>query len=450
MLKNRKRNYFPYILAVIVLGSILIMAFLIFARKNVTDDQEFIPEIELCTTYEESEKEYRTNEKLPLVYHFEKNAYLVDIPQGRYEKTGSGVFTHLTNNSDVWIGEYETDDILNVFLDEVPSVYSEGYERSRSYADILQGKKGIIQNQSAEGAFVKLYLKYSGDTRIYYACIYEISIRNEGKIGIAVLTSGDENNRKRNICVLASQIKDSLRVSGSSENISEGNAPDRKHEDSMWGVDIESTGVSDKSESVQDVTKGLQQTGTDDKVLEQKEGNGNIAAEGIETDKKQNETKETGNKESESVQQSEAVVQSGLSESGTVKSSETENVEENSSLKEETQEDISQNESLENIDEPESSPVEPIRPAYNGETDLSVKSFEAPLTDIGMSISVTTGKYCPDTIVSLHCPDGQTMIGNSDGSGHYSFYLTAQAGVYTVTTSYFSKVESVNIDILCE
>lgn len=80
--------------------------------------------------------------------------------------------------------------------------------------------------------------------------------------------------------------------------------------------------------------------------------------------------------------------------------------------------------------------------------DVNEQSFQAPLTGVPMSVTVTLGTSGASS-VTLACPDG-TVLGPAAVDGNVSsFYTTAQPGSYVVVTTGYSTAGSVSVHVHC-
>jgi len=409
VLRN-KRKIYPYIFLVLIVISIGALVFLQMRGIKITSPQkeEYYPLVSLSTNIEGSDIAYTYNENLPLNYTFSYLPYQLDIHQAAYSQVGDGVAGKISDSAYLYVGEYDKQQSVGLtkVLDEFPTAIHSSYNRNGSYITPKATNRGYLKEMTVDNTFAVISMATMDSNKVKENYICVLDIQNEEKqrgIIIAGLVDGNSDSAKDYAKSIVESVALTLR------------------------------------ENKSFVDKLPEKTTEKEEEKEENPSYENLVVQGVEVDitkpKKEVPTEKPQNTKKEDNKQDNT---------GKDNRSEGNSQKQENSTPEPTPEPAPQP-----TPQPTPQPQPAPQPPATDYGDVSVKTFSAPLTDIGMTVVVTTGSYCEATVVTLTLPDGSSMTGNSNGAGTYTFSLTAQEGTYTVTTTNFSAVGTVNIKVHC-
>ena len=406
MLKNKRRKV-PYVIAGAILLSTAALTFIGIRGINQIQKQDYYPAGELNSSLGGSYVTYIPSEELPLSYRFSSVGYQIDIPQAAYQETESGIAAKLTDNSYIYIAEIEVAGSgISVAMDEFPGAAYEGYNRNSSYITPKVSETGYLSGFATEYTFSTVTVASSAGNTECYLAAYDLTLADaQKKLVIAGITTGSSDKAKDYIRDMVRKVAGTVRENPDFVPAEEGNIRNEKSPDySMAGIVIEH-------------------------LDEKKKNNGTL---------KEQYSQEPASEAEESTEAKEP-------SKGTQPESTPPPQSETPPPQSETPPPQSETPPPQSETPPPQSETPP--PPAADPNDKSIKTFKAPLSDCDMSVTVTTGNYCADTEVTLTCPDGTVLTCASNGAGTYTFSTISQEGTYTVITTCFSAVKTVEINV---
>lgn len=352
--------------------------------------------------------EYQMSISLPITYAFTAVPKLTDIPEADYERTKNGIAAEIAESLYLYVGEYriEEETGISVIMNELPYLITRQYYRDGSYIDSGEIPEEYQSMAGTDYTYRFFIITELGGTKMKYSMVSFETADEQEKVGICMAAAAPDGRRDAldyGIMILkeiAEGIRDKEEPGEEEESyfITGSNAEDGYlliTEPDITTIAME----EDMPEDLHDpeaLISSLGGTGADQ---------GLDHAMGPETGESL-------------VKESKAVQTEG---NGQVES------------------------------RPQKEPVEEaVREAsVSAESDLSTKTFEAPLIGYPMTIVVTIGSNSPDSIVSVTCPDGSVLTSFFTEKSA-SFYTTSQMGIYTVTVTHFTAAHTVDIDIHLE
>lgn len=438
MIRNKRRKA-PWIIAaaIVVSGA----ALTIIGMKGITvmEKSDYYPTEELSLDAGSSYMEYVMSEDLPLTYQFSSLGYKVDIPQAAYVTTDSGIAAALTENAYVYVAEKaKVDDEgeagMSTVISELPTVITNSYNRNGSYIEPKVNSSGYINGFGTTYSFNLARIAVtSGESKECYIAAYILSIGDQDKqIIIAAATTGSSDAAKDYIKNTAKSIAATIRENAdfiednSLDLVSTAELPKKDY--SVTGIHIEHLDEKqdNKDGDSAEIKTQYDPANTQDN---KKDNNGSDAATkapSAEPETKpappaEPETKPAPPAESETKPAPEPVPTPTPAPAPEPVPTPTP------------------------APTPAPVPVPEPDPAPTPDpNDKSVMTFQGLFAGGNMEIEVVTGKYCADTVVTLIQPDGSSLTGQSDGSGKYTFSAESQEGTYTIITTCFSQVKTVD------
>jgi len=341
---------------------------------------------------------------LPLCYQFSDTGYQLDIPNLHYQSTGSGIAAQVSDSLWMYIAEYDRKERgINIALGELPPIFlGSAYNRNSSYIRMEKLRNGYLAGLVTEYSYGDVILALSqGREEAGVITIFDFTVGEKG-VCIAAMTTGSTERAKDTCRDQAWEIALTMRPN-----------PDFKmaeKEDGAVCEDKENVGLGFKIEEIAVAD------------LSGEEGAGGSGGQG------------------------------GLK---------TQYVEPTPSPKPvPTAEPTPAPESIpstEPVQNPEPMPVmeqEPVlAPGHETAnipqaTDVNEQSFNAPLTGVAMSVTVTLG-FSGNSTVTVLCPDGTILHPEAVDGNIFSFNTIAQPGIYVVVTTGYTAAGSVSVHVHC-
>lgn len=405
MLRNRKRKI-PYLSAGIILFCITALAFLEIRGLRTTEETPYVSMAWLYDCREDSLQDYMRTDRLPLCYQFGSTGYQVDIPNTHYESTDSGIAAEVSDILWLYIAEYDRKERgINTALGELPPfILGSAYNRNSSYISMEKTEKGYLSGLAAEYTYGDVVLALEQGREVAgVITIFDFTIEDKG-LCIAAMTTESAEREKDACRDQAWEIALSMRPN-----------PDFKiaeKEDGAICEDRETVGQGYKIEeiSVADLSGD-----------EGSEGSGELS--GLKT--QYVESTPTP----EPVPTAEPTPEPTLAPSP---------------MPVQAPEPVP-------ATEQESVPVPGLGMDSIPQiavTDVNEQSFNAPLTGVAMSITVTLG-FSGSSTVTVLCPDGTVLNPDAVDGNIFSFSTTAQPGTYVVVTTGYSAAGSVRVHVHC-
>jgi len=89
---------------------------------------------------------------------------------------------------------------------------------------------------------------------------------------------------------------------------------------------------------------------------------------------------------------------------------------------------------------PAETPTTPTTPQYNGAADTSSMTIACPFEGYPIVIRVTSANSVPEATCTITAPDGSVV-------GGWTAYCTSQAGTYTITVTYATRIGQVTASL---
>ncbi len=435
MLKNKRSPYLWIILILVSLAALIYLG-LRGTGSRVTEE-EYNPIAQLAIEKSES---YVDMVPLPLTYTFSSMPYMIDVLQSAYSQTPHGIAGVISDGTYLYVGEYATKEGtgLNLTLDELPMFFVKGYNRSGSFITPKAQATGYLQGFGTNYCFCSIQAAGADGSKEYLAAVLDLKSEDENGVVVAVMIDGKGKEKRTYAMESAMSIASTIRENPEFETA------DTKEQNKEPAEINPATLVAEGVEiKVAEPAKRPENEEGNDAVSDSSAASEQESTvESSETQTKPADTQSTKPKGSESVpESSETPKPEPVPESS--EASKPEPVPESSEAPK--PEPVPESSEAPKPDPtPEPSEAASSAPAEDP-NDVSIKSFACPLAGVGMSVTVTTGSYCPDTVVTMETPDGDTLTGVSDGSGTYTFSTTSTDGTYTVKTTHFSQVRHVSV-----
>ena len=435
MLRNKRS---PYVMVIAILVSLSVLILLgIKGAGGMKHEEEYEPVAQLSADREQS---YFEPTPLPLTYSFTSMPYKVDVMQAAYSQAQHGIAGIISDGAFLYVGEYSTKEGtgLTVTLDDLPGNFINDYNRSGSFITPKMQSSGYLQGFGTDYCFCQLSIAGTGAAKDYMAAVFDIHAEDEKGVVVAVMIDSKSRKKKAYAMESAMAVASTIR------------------EDTEWAEHNESRG-NQAALGLQDEERAaLVAEGIAVEMVEPEKSAGSEQgpAETVETQEATHDSEWAGRQETAA---SEPTAAAWETEPTEVPENESEPVSSVLPGREPVPDEKpspepeplppSEGEPAPAREEPSGPPAEADMEPASAEDpdDVSIKSFTCPLAGVGMSVTVTTGSYCPDTIVTMETPDGEILAGTPDGAGTYTFSTTSTDGTYTVKTTHFSEVRQVSV-----
>lgn len=432
MIRNKRRKA-PWIIAAAIVVSGAALTIIGVKGITVMEKSDYYPTEELSLDAGSSYMEYVMSEDLPLTYQFSSLGYKVDIPQAAYVTTDSGIAAVLTENAYVYVAEKaKVDDEgeagMSTVISELPTVITNSYNRNGSYIEPKVNSGGYINGFGTAYSFNLARIAVtSGESKECYIAAYIFSIGDQDKqIIIAAATTGSSDVAKDYIKNTAKSIAATIRENAdyiedsSLDLVSTANLPKKDY--SVTGINIERL---DEKQDNKDGDSAEIKTQYDPENAQdnQKDNNGSNASTSAPSAEPESKPAPPAEPEPKPTPPAEPEPKPAPPTEPTP------------------------------VPEPVPTPTPAPAPVpvpkpdpapAPDPNDKSVMTFQGLFAGGNMEIEVITGNYCADTVVTLIQPDGSSLIGESDGTGRYTFSAESQEGTYTIITTCFSQVKTVD------
>lgn len=387
MLRNRKRKI-PYLSAGIILFCITALAFLEIRGLRTTEETPYVSMAWLYDCREDSLQDYMRTDRLPLCYQFGSTGYQVDIPNTHYESTDSGIAAEVSDILWLYIAEYDRKERgINTALGELPPfILGSAYNRNSSYISMEKTEKGYLSGLAAEYAYGDVVLAFKQGREVAgVITIFDFTIEDKG-LCIAAMTTESAEREKDACRDQAWEIALSMRPN-----------PDFKIAEKEDGATCEDRETVGQGYIIEEMTVA------DLSGEEGPEDSGELSGLKTQYVEPTPTPKPVQAPEPVPATEQESVPVPGLGMDSTLQIA---------------------------------------------ITDVNEQSFNAPLTGVAMSITVTLG-FSGSSTVTVLCPDGTVLNPDAVDGNIFSFSTTAQPGTYVVVTTGYSAAGSVRVHVHC-
>ncbi len=404
MLRNRRRKI-PYLSAGIIFLCIMALAFLEIRGLRIPEATPYIAMAWLYDSKEDSLQDYEGTEKLPLCYQFNDTGYQVDIPNIHFQSTGGGIASEVSDALWLYIAEYDKKERgISMVLEELPPIFlGSVYNRNSSYIYIEETQKGYLAGFAVEYTYGEVNLAQApGQEVAGVITIFDFTVGDKG-LCVAAMTTESTKHWKDACRDQAWEIAVTMRPNPDFE------MPEK--EDSTVCEDMETV---DMEYTIEEIVVA---------DLSGEEGSGSSEGTGLKTQY----VKPTPTPKPVSTAEPTPMPEP-TSPPKSVQAPEPVSV-------------IEQ--------EPEPAPShETGNILQMMPTDINQQTFNAPLTGVAMSITVTLG-FSGNSTVTVLCPDGTVLNPETVDGNIFSFNTTAQPGSYVVMTTGYSAAGSVSVHVHC-